>query len=188
MDTEQTGAERFFVQTRMTEEIYQYGSKGFRKYSFQNGGWKIWAFFLVSIPLSGAGMLFARGAAGRIYSFIFGVLVLVFLPLFFVWATRKMKIGQAYRKIVDEMEGNIDQSYVFYEDCVKMKRWYIEETMKYSFLVFMLELPDMFMLFTRSNTIYYFRKDEITGGTAREFREFIEEKAGLKTEYAAVKG
>lgn len=188
MDTEQTENIRFIVKTKMTEDLYQYGNQGFRSYSFRTGGWKIWAVLLGGMVLTGMGALISGGTFKKIYTFAFGMFFLVFLPLLIMWLTRKLTVGRAYKKVVKDAEGNLDQVYTFGEECMNVKRWYEDDDIKYSFVVFLLEMPEMFMIFTRNNKIYYFRKSEIEGGTADEFKEFLEKKAEIKAEFAEAKG
>ena len=188
MEAEQTQKVHFTVKTKMTEESYLYGSMGFRAYSARNGGKKVWIVLLIGLVLTGIGAYISQGMLQKIYIFFFGLFALVFLPLLVMRVTRGLTLRIAYKNILKDCEGNTEQTYTFTDDTMRVEHWYKTVDMKYPFLAFFLEMPEMFMIFTRNSTLYYFKKDELEGGTPEEFRQFIEEKTGIKAEYAYVKG
>lgn len=178
---------KYTVKTTMTKELYEYGNRGFQKINFKSGGWKIWGLFAIGIPLSGAGTFFAGGAAGRVYSFVFGVLIMIFLPMLAVHLWGRFNAQGKYNKIVKQMENNIDQEYGFFEDYWTVKRWYSEEIYSYSSMSCLFELPKMFMMITSEGVMYYFWKNEISADSFREFREFLEKKSNEKAQFVAMR-
>lgn len=179
---------KFRVNTKMTEELYRYSNKGFQKETMPPGSWTVWALVFMMLVGNACGAYVLQGFPRWICIIVCAAFAVI--AGFMIWGTcrKNFALGRAYRKIVKQMEGNLSQSYEFYPDALVISRWYIKETVSYDFISWVLEFPKGYMIVLKNCAVYYFWKQEISGGTADEFRQFLESAAGQKTKYVEIKG
>ncbi len=178
---------KFQVNTEMTEELYRYSNRGFQKYTMPPGSWMVWALVAMMLVGNACGAYVLEGFPRWICVTVCAAFFLIGCFMIRGLIRKYFALGQAYRKIVKQMEGNLSQSYAFFPDHMVITRWYTKETLSYDFVSWILEFPKGYMFMLNNCAVYYFWKREILGGTPEEFKAFLESAAKQQVNYIEIK-
>lgn len=109
---------------------------------------------------------------------------LILLALIFI-GFLAYRFIEPYRKsekeIKDEkIQGNLINTYIFYDENFVVKNKYGKDTLKYRKLFKVYENNNAFYLYINKEDVFIMEKDKFEIGNSEDFKEFISKKIGYK--------
>lgn len=110
--------------------------------------------------------------------------LLILLALIFI-GFLAYRFIEPYRKSEKEIkgekiQGNLINTYIFYDENFVVKNKYGKDTLKYRKLFKVYENTNAFYLYINKEDVFIMEKDKFEIGNSEDFKEFISKKIGYK--------